>query len=235
MLVSCFLCLISYAGGWRALVLSAGCPERAFHSIPFHSIPFHSIPFHSIPFHSTPFHPILMSLRTISQGISPTNFLNSHKFAFLKFRVLTPLFARSTFLKNTNLTMVWLLQPRQLPILNALMSSSALVSIRSTNVWPRPVEYLNQEVILNTLQESPGSLAPCHAVFPNRHLGAWNPLSGWETLSVMPLVTEARRPHQQAPLDQAACSAMDHQKSLIGPVHNLNSQAFNLLWTVSQR
>jgi len=49
------------------------------------------------------------------------------------------------------------------------------------------VQYLNQQVVINGLQESPGSLPAC-CVFSS--VDTWMP----------------RRPYQQAPLDQVACS-----------------------------
>ena len=45
-----------------------------------------------------------LSLRTASHGILANNSLNSLKFTLPKYRVLTTLFARPTFLKITNLT-----------------------------------------------------------------------------------------------------------------------------------
>ena len=77
-----------------------------------------------------------LSLRTASHGILANNSLNSLKFTLPKYRVLTPLFARPTWLKITNLTWAWSLQPRLPPTLTPLMISSALVSSRSSNASP---------------------------------------------------------------------------------------------------
>ena len=64
-----------------------------------------------------------LSLGTASQGIWANNSLNSLKFALPKFRVLTPLFARPTFLEITNLTRAWSLQPWRPPTFNDLKKS----------------------------------------------------------------------------------------------------------------
>lgn len=58
-----------------------------------------------------------LSLRKASQRISPSNPLNSLKFALLKFRGLTSLFAGPVTLTISNYTSAWSLQPRIPPIL----------------------------------------------------------------------------------------------------------------------
>lgn len=55
-----------------------------------------------------------LSLRTVFQGILPTNSLSSWNSTLPKFRVLTLLFARPVFLKIPNSAGVWSLQPRLL-------------------------------------------------------------------------------------------------------------------------
>ena len=63
------------------------------------------------------------SLRTASQGISSNNSLKSWNFVLLKFRVLTPLFARPTFLEILNSTRVCSLHPGLPTVLTSLMIS----------------------------------------------------------------------------------------------------------------
>ena len=106
-----------------------------------------------------------MPLRTVSQGIPISSSLSRWNFALLKHRVLTLLFARPAFFKITNYTKAWSLQPRLPPVLTSLMLSSALVSTRSCKTSARvgPSIYLDQEVILDRLKESPGLSATRHA------------------------------------------------------------------------
>ena len=73
-----------------------------------------------------------MSLRAVSQGLSLTNSLNSCKFAFLKFRVLTLLFAWLVTFKTADSTRAWSLPPMLPPNLMSQISSLALVTIRSS-------------------------------------------------------------------------------------------------------
>jgi len=110
-----------------------------------------------------------MPLRTVSQGIPSSNSLSSLKFALLKFRVLTLLFARLAFFKITNSFRAWSLQPRLPPILTSVMRSSALVSTRSSKSSPRVGPYNNWTRNLH----HPASLFPATAQFvtitiPNR-------------------------------------------------------------------
>ena len=60
-----------------------------------------------------------LSLRAVSQGILLSNSLNSWKFAFLKFRVVSLLFGWLLSLRNANSTRAWSLQPRLPPVLKS--------------------------------------------------------------------------------------------------------------------
>ena len=69
-------------------------------------------------------------------------FFKKPEFILLKFRVLTPLFARLTFLEIMNSTRAWLVQPRLPLIVISFTISSALLSNRSSNaslLWVCPV------------------------------------------------------------------------------------------------
>ena len=99
---------------------------------------------------------------------SPLNqvFLNNLTFTFLKFRVPTLLLTNTLFPETTNSSKAWSLHPRVPPVLTSLMSSSTLLSTRSSNsstIWS--VQYLIKEVIVNGLQGSPGLLVVCCVVF----------------------------------------------------------------------
>ncbi|KAK4814468.1 hypothetical protein QYF61_018986 [Mycteria americana] len=74
-----------------------------------------------------------LSLRTVSQGVLLTNSLKTWKFAFLKFRILTMLLACPIIPQDCELHQC----PRLPPILMLLMSSLALVTIRSSIASPR--------------------------------------------------------------------------------------------------
>jgi len=63
-------------------------------------------------------------------------FLKQPKAVLPKFRVLTPLFARPTFLNITNSNRAQSLQPKLPPTLLPLMISSTLVSSRYSNASP---------------------------------------------------------------------------------------------------
>ncbi|KAK4815575.1 LOW QUALITY PROTEIN: hypothetical protein QYF61_004092 [Mycteria americana] len=78
-----------------------------------------------------------LSPRTISQGVLLTNSLKSWKFAFLKFKVLTIFLTCPISLRTVNATNARSLQPRLPPALTSLMSSLALVTIRSSIASPR--------------------------------------------------------------------------------------------------
>lgn len=65
-----------------------------------------------------------MPLRRVSQEIPSSSCLSSWNFSLLKFRVLTLLLARPAFLKITNSTRVWSLQPRLHEMLNEDWSKS---------------------------------------------------------------------------------------------------------------
>ena len=69
-----------------------------------------------------------LSLRAVSLGFLLVNSLKSWNYAFLKFRVLTLLFAWPLSLRSVNTTSTWSLQPRLTPILMSLISSFALVT-----------------------------------------------------------------------------------------------------------
>jgi len=104
-----------------------------------------------------------MTLRTASEEISSNNSLNSPKFTILKFRVLTLLFSRPTFLKTTNPT-------RAATAAQAASDLNAFKSLLCIAEQQRfasggPVQYLNQKVIINGLWETPELLAACHVVF----------------------------------------------------------------------
>jgi len=111
MLASSLPCLISYTWGKRAFALYGKHPQSQLCSAP-------------------------LSLRTISQGVLLTNSLKSWKFAFLKFSVLTILLTFPIFLRTVNSTNARSLQLRLPPSLTSLMSSLALVTIRSSIASP---------------------------------------------------------------------------------------------------
>ena len=84
--------------------------------------------------------PALFCAHTVKDSFpgDPTQqFLESQKFALLKFKVLTILFARPAFLPITNSTRAWSLQPRLPPILTSLMLSSALVRTGFSKASPQ--------------------------------------------------------------------------------------------------
>ena len=73
-----------------------------------------------------------LSLRAVSQGAILTNSLKSWNFAFPKFRILNLLFTWPFSLGTVNSTSTWSLQPRLPPCLTSLISSLALVTVRSS-------------------------------------------------------------------------------------------------------
>ncbi|KAK4807089.1 hypothetical protein QYF61_018430 [Mycteria americana] len=77
-------------------------------------------------------------------------------FAFLRFRVLSILFTWPISLKMMNSMRTWLLQPRLPPILTSLISSSVLVSNRSSNASPligiKNLSSTHSKSLLNRLQ-----------------------------------------------------------------------------------
>ena len=124
-----------------------------------------------------------LSLRRVSQGISPINLLNRWHFAFLKFSVLTLLSARPKFLKIMNPTWAWLLKPMLPPVLTSLMSCSAMVSIRSSDA--SPLLGLSSTWARKLFSTHSRNFLVC---FPRRHMRGCNLPSGWQPVSVMPLV-----------------------------------------------
>ena len=139
------------------------------------------------------------ALKDTFPGDPPRSSLRIWKFALLKFRVLTLLFARHAFLQITNSTRAQSLQPRLPPILTSLMLSSALVSTSSSarvspsNTWTR--------------KSSTNSRVVCHLLccYPSSYLGGCNPPSEQVPTSLTIPAVEAR-PCQQAPSQQVACS-----------------------------
>lgn len=104
-----------------------------------------------------------MTLGTASEEVSSSSSLSGPGFAILKFRVLTLLFSRPTFLKTTNPT-------RAATAAQAASDLNAFKSLLCIAEQQRfasggPVQYLNQKVIINGLWETPELLAACHVVF----------------------------------------------------------------------
>ena len=119
-----------------------------------------------------------MSLKTVSRGIPSTDSLRS------------PKFVRPTVLKITNSTRACLLHPRHPQIITPLMMSFTLVRTKSSNAGSY-LQYLYQEI---TSTSSRGLLDFMPYWFSQkRHLGGWNPSSGWDPASTKLFVAEARR------------------------------------------
>jgi len=149
-------------------------------------------------------------------GSPPHAFLNisSRRFSSIIYlgadtRLIGLSFPRTLFLSFLKMSEILFFHspgswPNNHDISNMMESSLAITSASSC-----PVQYLDQEVILNRVPESPGLLAACYVVFPadiQVNETSWNSPSEWEPSSLTPLAAKARRPHQEAPLDQADCS-----------------------------
>lgn len=158
-----------------------------------------------------------MSLRTVSQGISFTNSLNTLTFYFLMFRVLTILLARPTLHEITDSTRVWSVQPRVCRDFALLMSSPtsehqaqscfSLVSLANTGT--RNLSSTHSWSVLDCLQL---------AVLLSQQMSRWwNPSirmrGGEDDVSA----AKARRPHQQAPPDQRPVCNLNHPVSFLVP------------------
>lgn len=95
-----------------------------------------------------------LPLRTVSQGISSINSLNSWNFTLLKFRALT-VFARHMFFKTESKNRPWAPQLILLPVLTPFMNPFALVSTDRctsrcihTNLWMYNMQITFQKSIL---------------------------------------------------------------------------------------
>ena len=130
-----------------------------------------------------------------------------------------------------NSIMAWLLQPRLPPILMSLMISSTLVSTRSSNpsplvglssTWTRKSSWMHSRILLGHLQLT---------ILSCQQISGW--LKSVFRIKACEYVADTGRLHQQAPLDQVACSRPRTPLSFIGPIPNFNLQAVHLFLSIS--
>lgn len=148
-----------------------------------------------------------LSLRAVSQWIPSANSLN-WKFVFLKFRVLTLLFAWPVSLWILNSTRAWSLHAQAVPDLDL---SNQLICVDKQ--WVKRCFSSGWAILSPGLRNYPGrvprvsgtaySLLCC---FFSSCQDDFSPLKGSEPASMVLAVVKERKLHQHHPLDWVACN-----------------------------